>query len=437
MSDFALALTSFPLLLLMIALRAPIGLAMLILGAGGLWALTGSPQIWLAKMKNEGFSTFAHYELSVIPMFLLMGQFATQGGMSRALFRAADALIGHRRGGLAMSAIAACAGFGAICGSSLATAATMGRVALPEMRAAGYSSALATATLAAGGTLGILIPPSIVLVIFAILTEQNIATLFAAAVLPGLLAVLGYVIATRAYLIRHPDAAGAPRAALNWAQRVRALIGIWPVIAIFALVVGGIYGGIVSPTEGAAIGAALTGIAAWASGGLRGGGLVRALLETAQTTGMVFFIILGAAVYNGFLGFARFPQELAQMITGAGVSPWAVLIAMLVLYLVLGCFMDSLSMILLTVPTFWPIVAGLDFGLDPQALAIWFGVLVLIVVEVGLITPPVGMNLFVISAIEGQGPGRASWGAVSWFVGADLIRIALIVAIPTLALLPL
>jgi tripartite ATP-independent transporter DctM subunit len=437
MNDFALALGSFPLLLLLIFLRAPIGLAMLVIGAGGLWALTGSPQLWLAKMKNEGFSTFSHYELSVIPMFLLMGQFATQGGMSRALFRAADALIGHRRGGLAMAAIGACAGFGAICGSSLATAATMGRVALPEMRAAGYSGALSTAALAAGGTLGILIPPSIVLVIFAILTEQNIATLFAAAVLPGLLAVLGYALAVQAYLMRHPKAAGESRAPMPWTQRRAALLAIWPVIAIFALVVGGIYGGVFSPTEGAAIGAALTGIAAWVGGGLRTGGFVRALLATAETTGMVFFIILGAAVYNGFLGFARLPQELAQMVAGQGLSPWLVLIAMLALYLILGCFMDSLSMILLTLPTFWPIIAGLDFGMDAQALALWFGVLVLITVEVGLITPPVGLNLFVIGAIEGRTPAPQTWRAVIWFVGADLTRIALILAVPAIALLPL
>ncbi|KEP71342.1 C4-dicarboxylate ABC transporter permease [Thioclava dalianensis] len=437
MSDFALALGSFPLLLLLIFLRAPIGLAMLVLGAGGLWALSGSPQLWLAKMKNEGVSTFANYELSVIPMFLLMGQFATQGGMSRALFRAADALIGHRRGGVAMAAIGACAGFGAICGSSLATAATMSRVALPEMKAAGYSGALSTAALAAGGTLGILIPPSIVLVIFAILTEQNIATLFAAALLPGLLAVAGYGCAVRVYLWRHPGAAGHPRAASPWSARRAALWATWPVVTIFALVVGGIYGGIFSPTEGAAIGAALTGLAAWASGGLRDGGWITALRETAQTTGMVFFIILGAAVYNGFLGFARLPQELAELIVGQGISPWLVLGAMLVLYLVLGCFMDSLSMILLTLPTFWPIVVGLDFGMDPQALALWFGVLVLIVVEVGLITPPVGLNLFVIAAIEGETPAPQTWRAVVWFVAADLLRVALILALPALTLLPL
>lgn len=437
MSDFALALSSFPLLLLLIFLRAPIGLAMLVIGAGGLWAVSGSPQLWLAKMKNEGVSTFSHYELSVIPMFLLMGQFATQGGMSRALFRAADALIGHRRGGLAMAAIGACAGFGAICGSSLATAATMGRVAIPEMRAAGYSGALSTAALAAGGTLGILIPPSIVLVIFAILTEQNIATLFAAAVLPGLLAVLGYGLAVQAYLMRHPQAAGERRAPMPWVQRRAALLAIWPVVGIFALVVGGIYGGVFSPTEGAAIGAALTGIAAWAGGGLRAGGFIRALLATAETTGMVFFIILGAAVYNGFLGFARMPQELAQMVAGQGLSPWLVLIAMLLLFLILGCFMDSLSMILLTLPTFWPIISGLDFGMDAQALALWFGVLVLITVEVGLITPPVGLNLFVIGAIEGRTPAPQTWRAVIWFVGADLTRIALILAVPAIALLPL
>lgn len=430
MSDLALGLLSFPILLLLIALRVPIGLAMLALGAGGMM-LAGSPAMWLAKMKNEGFSAFASYDLSVVPFFLLMGQFATQGGMSRALFRAADALIGHRRGGLAMAAIGACAGFGAICGSSLATAATMGRVALPEMRAAGYAGGLSTAALAAGGTLGILIPPSVVLVIFAIQTEQNIARLFAAAVVPGLLAVLGYMLAVRAYLTRHPQAGGT-RAPRSWPERLRALAGTGPVVAIFALVVGGIYGGLFSPTEGAAVGAAGTGVLAWLAGGLRNGGLRAALLATAEATGMIFFILLGAAVYNGFLGMTRVPQELAEMVTGAGWPPMAILAAMLVFYLILGCFMDSLSMILLTIPTFWPIFAGLDFGMAPDLAALWFGILVLIVVEVGLITPPVGLNLFVINGIETATPLSATWRAVTWFVAADLIRVALIFALPAI-----
>jgi tripartite ATP-independent transporter DctM subunit len=432
MSDFALGLASFPLLLLLIALRAPIGLAMLALGAGGLWLVTGSPNMWLAKMKNEAFSTFANYDLSVVPFFLLMGQFATQGGMSRALFRAADALIGHRKGGLAMAAIGACAGFGAICGSSLATAATMGRVALPEMRAAGYAGGLSTAALAAGGTLGILIPPSVVLVIFAIQTEQNIARLFAAAIVPGLLAMLGYMAVVALYLRRHPQAAGS-RAAAPWRARLAALAGVWPVVAIFAVVVGGIYGGLFSPTEGAAVGAAATGIAAFASGGLGLRGLRHALLGTAETTGMIFFILLGAAVYNGFLGMTRVPQDLAALVSDLGLNPLAVLALMLVLYLVLGCFMDSLSMILLTIPTFWPIIAGMDFGMPPEALAVWFGILVLIVVEVGLITPPVGMNLFVINALDRQTPLSSTWGAVVWFVASDLIRVVLIFALPGLA----
>ncbi|MCV2877778.1 TRAP transporter large permease [Sedimentimonas flavescens] len=434
MSDLALGLVSFPLLLVLIALRAPIGLAMLAVGAGGLWLVTGSPDMWLAKIKNEAFSTFANYDLSVVPFFLLMGQFATQGGMSRALFRAADALIGHRKGGLAMAAIGACAGFGAICGSSLATAATMGRVALPEMRAAGYAGGLSTAALAAGGTLGILIPPSVVLVIFAILTEQNIARLFAAAIVPGLLAMLGYMLVVALYLRRHPQAAGT-RAAQPWPVRLRAVVQIWQVVAIFVLVVGGIYGGLFSPTEGAAVGAAGVGLMARAS--LGAGGLRRALLATVETTGMIFFIILGAAVYNGFLGITRVPQELAEVIGAWGLTPHAILALILILYLVLGCFMDSLSMILLTIPTFWPIVAGLDFGMEAEATAIWFGILVLIVVEVGLITPPVGLNLFVINAIVETTPMSATWRTVIWFVASDLLRTALIFAVPGIALVML
>lgn len=436
MSALSLGYLSFPLLLALIFARAPIGLAMLICGAGGLTLATGSPLIVLAKLKSESFSTFANYNLAVIPMFLLMGQFATLGGMSAALFRAAEAFLGHRKGGMAMAAIGACAGFGAICGSSLATAATMGRVALPELRAAGYSGGLSTATLAAGGTLGILIPPSVVLVIYAILTETNIAQLFLAAVLPGVLAAVGYMLAIALYVRRHPEAAGL-RPRQTAAARLRALGHVWQVVAVFFLVVGGIYGGIFSPTEGAAVGAAGTGAMALASGSLGWKGLRDSLLSTAETTGMIFFIILGAAVYNGFLAYARVPQELSSYVLDQGFSPWAVLVLILAFYLILGCLMDSLSMILLTIPVFYPVVTGLDFGLEPTLFPIWFGVLVLIVVEVGLITPPVGMNLFVINALSRETPISATYGAVAWFVASDLIRVAILVVFPSLVLIVL
>ncbi|MDP1668560.1 TRAP transporter large permease [Phaeovulum sp.] len=431
MSTLALGFASFPVLLLLIFARAPIGLAMFAVGAAGLTLATGSPAMVLARLKTESFSTFSSYSLAVIPMFLLMGQFATRGGMSRALFRAAGAWVGHWRGGLAMAAIAASAGFGAICGSSLATAATMAQVALPELKRAGYAGGFSVATLAAGGTLGILIPPSVVLVIYAILTETNIAHLFLAAMVPGLLAALGYGAVIALYVRRHPEEAGSP---MPREGKVRATLALWPVAAIFGLVVGGIWGGWFTPTEGAAVGAAGTGLMAWAAGGLTLAGLRAALFETARASAMIFFILLGAALYNGFLAFARVPQEMSDLVAGLGLGPFAVLGLILVFYLALGCVMDSLSMILLTIPIFWPLIAGLDFGLAPQHAAVWFGVLVLIVVEVGLITPPVGMNLFVITAIDRSTNPAAAYGPVAWFVASDILRVLALVAFPGIVL---
>ncbi|MBK5945169.1 C4-dicarboxylate ABC transporter permease, partial [Rhodobacter veldkampii DSM 11550] len=297
----------------------------------------------------------------------------------------------------------------------------------------GYSGGLSTATLAAGGTLGILIPPSVVLVIYAILAEQNIAKLFLAAFVPGILAALGYALAIALYVRRHPEAAGSAPA-LPLRARFAALLPVWPVIVVFGLVVGGIYGGWFTPTEGAAVGAAGTGLIAWATGGMSWRGVQDAILETARTSAMIFFIILGAASYNSFLAFTRVPQELSSFVVGQGFSPWAVLWLILLVYLILGCLMDSLSMILLTIPIFFPVIMGLDFGMTPEATAIWFGILVLIVVEVGLITPPVGMNLFVIAAMNRDVPISATYGAVLWFVAADLIRVALLVAFPAIVL---
>lgn len=433
MTLLELGFLSFPLLLLLIFLRAPIGLAMFLCGIGGLYFALGSPNIVLAKLKSETYSTFSSYSLSIIPMFLLMGQFAALSGMSSSLFKAAESWLGHRKGGVAMAAIGACAGFGAICGSSLATAATMGKVALPELRRYGYSGGFATATLAAGGTLGILIPPSVILVIFAILTEQNIAKLFLAAFIPGLLAALGYMITISLYVRFYPDAAGA-RARMPYKDRFRSLIDIWPVMTIFIVVVGGIYLGWFTPTEGAAIGAAGTGIAAWLSGNLSWKIFTESILSTAKNTAMIFFIILGAAFYNGFLALTQVPQELSNLVISQGFSPWMVLSIILLFYLIFGCLMDSLSMILLTIPIFFPVISVLDFGMSPEHLAIWFGILVLIVVEVGLITPPVGMNLFIINTMDRETPMGDTYRAVIWFVASDIIRVVLLVLFPSITL---
>lgn len=436
MTGIELAAWSFPVLLALIFIRVPIGLAMAVCGLVGAYLVYGTPVPLLNQLKQVTFTTFSNYNLSVIPLFLLMGQFAALGGLSRSLFKAAEAWIGHYKGGVAMAAVGACAGFGAICGSSLATAATMGQVALPELRRAGYSGALSTACLAAGGTLGILIPPSVVLVIYAILTEQNIAKLFLAAFVPGILAAVGYIVVISIYVRLKPDSAGR-MTPVPMAERWKALGRTWPVIVIFLSVVGGIYTGIFTPTEGAAVGAFGTGLAAWLAGGLNAKTLREAIYGTAIATGMIFMIVLGAGLYNTFLALSQLPQELAQWVIGQGLSPWLVLTLILVIYLLLGCVMDSLSMILLTIPIFFPMIMGLDFGMTPEETAIWFGILVLIVVEVGLITPPVGMNLFVINNMARSVPIVQTYRGVTPFVISDLVRTAILAAFPSITLFAL
>jgi tripartite ATP-independent transporter DctM subunit len=433
MSNIELALWSFPLLLFLIFIRIPIGLTMFAVGLGGAWVVYGSYMPILSQLKQVTFSTFSSYSLSVIPLFLLMGQLAALGGLSQALFKAAEAWIGHRKGGVAMAAVGACAGFGAICGSSLATAATMGQVALPELKRAGYAGGISTACLAAGGTLGILIPPSVVLVIYAILTEQNIAKLFLAAFVPGLLAALGYMVVIAIYARLKPEDVGS-LPPMPMKDRIAATIKVWPVMVIFLVVVGGIYSGLFTPTEGAAIGAFGTGLSAWFSGGLSRKTLLAAILGTAVATGMIFMIVLGAGVYNTFLALSQLPQVAANSVADWGVSPMVVLVVILLLYVGLGCFMDSLSMILLTIPVFFPIVSALDFGLPPEEFAIWFGILVLIVVEVGLITPPVGMNLFVINSLARDTPITQTYRAILPFVASDFVRTAILVAFPGITL---
>lgn len=433
MSTLEIGIASFPALMILIFLRVPIGLAMFLVGLVGLSIVTGSTNVAFGRLKSETFTTFSSYSLTIVPMFLLMGHFATLGGMSTALFKAAEGFLGHRKGGVAMAAIGACAGFGAICGSSLATAATMGRVALPELKRYGYAGGFSTATLAAGGTLGILIPPSVVLVIYAILTEQNIAKLFLAAFIPGIIAALGYVAAISIYVRLYPDSAGTrPRVPMK--ERFVLLAKVWPVLMVFGIVVGGIYRGWFTPTEGAAVGAAGTGIIALLNGGLTWETLMESFMVTARATAMIFFIVLGAGFYNGFLALTQVPQELSNFVVSQGFSPWVVLTLVLVFYLVFGCLMDSLSMILLTIPIFFPVISVLDFGLTPEQVAIWFGILVLIVVEVGLITPPVGMNLFIINAMDRETPMIETYKAVMFFVASDLVRVVILVMFPSITL---
>ena len=316
---------------------------------------------------------------------------------------------------------------------ALATAATMSQVALPELRRNGYSGGLSTATLAAGGTLGILIPPSVILVIYAILTEQNIAKLFLAAFIPGILAAIGYMVTISVYVRIHPKSAGL-RARQPYSERFKTLAAVWPVLIVFVTVVGGIEFGLFTPTEGAAVGAAGTGLIAYLNGGLRAKQLIESFMSTAGATGMIFFIVLGAGFYNSFLALTQVPQELSNYVGALGYSPWVILSIILVLYLLFGCVMDSLSMILLTIPIFWPIISALDFGMTPEETAIWFGIIVLIVVEVGLITPPVGMNLFVINSMDRETPMVETYKAVMYFVASDIFRVIILVAFPGITL---
>ncbi len=433
MSSIEIGLWSFPVLILLIFLRVPIGAAMLGTGIVGTFLVLGKWTPVLAQMKVLAWNTNANYSLSIIPLFLLMGQFAARGGMSQALFNAAAAFLGHRKGGVAMAAIGASAGFGSICGSSLATAATMAQVALPELKRNGYAGGLATASLAAGGTLGILIPPSVVLVIYAILAEQNIAKLFLAAFVPGIIAAISYLVVIAIYVRLKPESAGHA-ARIPWKDRVPALIAVWPVVAIFFAVVGGIYLGWFTPTQAAAVGAAGAGLVAFANGGLDRKSLFDCFKETAVSTGMIFFIILGASVFNSFLAFSRLPQVGAEWVTAQGFAPMTVLIIILVLYIIFGCIMDSLSMIVLTIPIFFPIVTAMDFGMSPEHFAIWFGILVLMVAEIGMITPPVGLNLFIISAMARDVPIRETYKGIVPFVTADLFRIVLLTAFPIISI---
>ncbi len=433
MSGLAIGGIGFAALLLLLAFRIPIGISMLTVGVAGYVSIAGTPAL-LSYLKTETYWRFTNDDLSVVPLFLLMGQFAAKAGISQSLFHAANAWLGHRRGGIAMAAVGGCAGFASISGSSLATAAIMGQVALPELRRYNYAGSLATGALAAGGTLGILIPPSIVLIIYAVMVEANVATLFQAAFIPGVLAAIGYILAIAIVVRVNPEAGPAgikAAAAAQWA----ALVDIWPVLVIFLLVMGGIYVGIFTPTEAAAVGAVGTFLIAVTKGRMRLEGTIDALLGTAQTTAMIFLILLGAAVFNAFLGFSQLPIFAADYFQNSGLAPLVVLLGMIALYLVLGFVMDSLSMILLTVPIFWPIIAGLDFGLGPEETKLWFGIITLIVVEVGLITPPVGLNVFVINSMARDVPMIETFKGVIPFLASDAVRVVLIIAFPTLTLI--
>ena len=419
-------------LLLLIALRIPIAYAMIVTGGIGVTILNG-PLIFMSQLKDLAYIQFSIYDLSVVPMFVLMGNLATKAGLSRELFRAANAWVGWVRGGVAMSAIIACAGFGAVCGSSLATASTMGKVALPELRHYKYSGSLATGTLAAGGVLGILIPPSVVLVVYAIIVEANIIAMFMAAMIPGLLAV-GLFLVTIAIYVRFFPESGPSREPMDRQEFWNATLGVLPVLGIFIAVIGGIYFGLFNPTPAAAAGVFLVGVLGIYRGLIKIPQLKGALLETAKTSGMIYLILLGAEMLKIFMSRGGVPQAAVEIMQSSGLDPITILLLMLVSLIILGCLMDSLSMILLAMPFFWPVIDGLDFGLGPEELKIWFGILALIVVELGLITPPVGMNVFVIHAMAEDIPMSETFKGVMPFFGAELLRVLLLVAFPGIVL---
>jgi len=434
-TGIGIGLSIFAFLLVLMVLRVPIGIAMFFAGTSGyIYLLGGTVTPWLNLLKSLPYARLSNYDLVVIPLFLLMGQFATNGGLSSSLFRCVSAFMGHRRGGVAMAAIGACAGFGAICGSSLATAATMGQVALPELRRYGYAGSLATGALAAGGTLGIMIPPSVPLVIYAILTQESIGKLFMAAVIPGLIAMSGYMLVVQ-LLVRWRPEMGPAGARTPWPERLKSLLQVTPVLLVFGVVIVGIYGGWANPTEAAAIGAAACGALAVISGRMRLKGLLESALGTAQATAMILLVLLGADMLNTALAISQMPAELAQWVKGSGMPPLLVLSMILVIYILLGCVMDSLAMILLTIPIFYPMVMGLDFfGLPDADKSVWFGILALMVVEIGLVHPPVGMNVYIINRLARDVPLVETFKGVVPFLISDLIRIVLMVLFPAISL---
>jgi C4-dicarboxylate transporter, DctM subunit len=426
------ALLGFGGMLMLIALRLHVGIAMFVTGCLGYMYLSSTSALF-AFLKTNAYNLFASYTLSVIPLFILMGALAEQSGLSSALFRAAAAFMGQVRGGLAMAVIAACTAFGAICGSSVATTATFGRAALPQLLRHGYDGGFATGTIAVGGTLGILIPPSVILVIYAITVEQNISHLFMAALVPGVLATLLYLVTILVVARRNPDVAPHHDLAES-GGRSRHFRAAWPVLLVAALVVGGIYGGVFSPTEGAAVGTIALLLIGVAQRSLGWSALKASILNTASTTAMIFVILMGSEIFNAFLALSQMPMQAAEYISALGMPPYGVLAAMLALYILLGAVMDELAMILLTLPVFFPIVSALDFGMQPDDLAIWFGILLLIVVGIGLTAPPIGLNVFVISAIAKTTPIARIYRGVLPFIAADIIRLVLVLLFPGLAL---
>lgn len=420
------AIIAFACILVLIFIRIPVAIALAVVGAVGLYLQTGIiPARTLMGMSAQN-STMA-YSVSVLPLFVLMGNLVAESGISGKLFKAAQLFLGGRRGGLAMATIVACGGFGAICGSSVATAATMSRVALPSMKAFGYDNRLSTATLAAGGTLGILIPPSVVMIIYAVATQSHIGMLFAAGIIPGVLGVLGYILAIRWVVWRNPGAA-PPAQSEPWAERLMSLYAIWPVVGLFGVVMGGIYTGYFTATEAAGVGAMGAFVFAFMSGSLGLAAIGRILVDTAITSAGLLAILIGASIFVEFINLTGVHSSIEGIVLASGFPPVGVIFIMVAIYVVLGCFLESISMMLITIPVFFPIVISL--GYDP----VWFGILVVVASEIGLITPPIGINLFVIKSMAPDVRIQEIFRGIIPFIAADIVRIAVIVLLPGLVL---
>ncbi|MGI9331661.1 MAG: TRAP transporter large permease [Gammaproteobacteria bacterium] len=428
------ALIGFGAVLALVLLRLPIAFAMGAVGMIGYAHLTNTRGA-ISMVGRLIIDTAQNYGLSVIPLFILMGLFVNKGGLSRELYRLSYNFLGHFRGGLAMATIVACGGFAAICGSSLATAATMSTVTMPQMRAYGYSDALSTAAVAAGGTLGILIPPSVILVIYGLLTETSIGKLFIAGIVPGVLGVGLYLVAVRLFLAVRPDAGPAGERS-DWRARISALKSIWAVLALFILVLGGLYGLFdfsplnvtFSPTEAAGMGAMGAFLIALFRGSLSFMDVREVLVEATRTTATLFSVLIGAWIFSNFVNIAGMAEELRGFVNQSGFSPMTVMILILAIYVVLGCVFESLSMLLLTVPIFFPLVTGLGF--DP----VWFGIIVVVVTEISLITPPVGLNVFVLKNVVGDVSTATIFKGVTPFWLVDILRLALLLLVPSLVL---
>ncbi len=429
------SLIGFAVLLALIFLRVPVAFAMAAVGAVGFALMRGWSATW-SMVGTISFDTGLSYSLSVVPLFILMGNLLTISGVSHGLYAAANHVLGRARGGLAMASVVACGGFSAVCGSSLATAATMSKVAMPSMRKYGYADSLATGSIAAGGTLGILIPPSVVMIIYGLLTESDIGKLFIAGVIPGILGVLFYVGAIFVVTRINPDLAPKSEGVEPFSNRER--LGVIAVIGLFMVIMGGIYGGLFTPTEAAGIGAAVALVIALMMGGVGPSQLFSACVESARTTAMIFAIIIGAEIFSNFINFAGLPDALVGFVYDQDINAYLVIAGIVLIYIVLGCVLESLSMILLTVPVFYPLMYELDFGLeilaDPEAALIWFAVIVVVVTEISLISPPVGLNVFVLRNVLRDVPLGTIFRGVLPFWIADIIRLALLIAVPALSL---